>query len=265
MILDQIAADTRLRVEAKKKEISLEEVKRDTQSMEKNTGFPFETALRKPDLSFICEVKKASPSKGIIAEEFPYLQIAKEYYEAGADAISCLTEPKYFLGKDEYLKEIAKEVKIPVLRKDFVVDEYQIYEAKILGASAVLLICAILEEEQLKVYLQIAKELGLSALVEAHDEKEIKQAVRAGAKIIGVNNRNLKDFSVNVGNSTNLRNFVPPEILFVAESGIKGPEDIAALRKNKVDAVLIGETMMRSPDKAKMLRFLKGEEHHEES
>lgn len=265
MILDQIAADTRLRVEAKKKEISLEEVKRDAQSMEKNTGFPFETALRKPDLSFICEVKKASPSKGIIAEEFPYLQIAKEYDEAGVDAISCLTEPKYFLGKDEYLKEIAKEVKIPVLRKDFVVDEYQIYEAKILGASAVLLICAILEEEQLKVYLQIAKELGLSALVEAHDEKEIKQAVRAGAKIIGVNNRNLKDFSVNVGNSTNLRNFVPPEILFVAESGIKGPEDIAALRKNKVDAVLIGETMMRSPDKAKMLRFLKGEEHHEES
>ena len=145
------------------------------------------------------------------------------------------------------------------------IHEYQIYEAKILGASAVLLICAILEEEQLKVYLQIAKELGLSALVEAHDEKEIKQAVRAGAKIIGVNNRNLKDFSVNVGNSTNLRNFVPPEILFVAESGIKGPEDIAALRKNKVDAVLIGETMMRSPDKAKMLRFLKGEEHHEES
>ena len=211
MILDQIAADTRLRVEAKKKEISLEEVKRDAQSMEKNTG------------------------------------------------------PKYFLGKDEYLKEIAKEVKIPVLRKDFVVDEYQIYEAKILGASAVLLICAILEEEQLKVYLQIAKELGLSALVEAHDEKEIKQAVRAGAKIIGVNNRNLKDFSVNVGNSTNLRNFVPPEILFVAESGIKGPEEIKALRENKVDAVLIGETMMRSPDKAKMLRFLKGEEHHEES
>ena len=265
MILDQIAADTRLRVEAKKKEISLEEVKRDAQRMEKNTGFPFETALRKPDLGFICEVKKASPSKGIIAEEFPYLQIAKEYNEAGADAISCLTEPKYFLGKDEYLKEIAKEVKIPVLRKDFVVDEYQIYEAKILGASAVLLICAILEEEQLKVYLQIAKELGLSALVEAHDEKEIKQAVRAGAKIIGVNNRNLKDFSVNVGNSTNLRNFVPPEILFVAESGIKGPEEIKALRKNKVDAVLIGETMMRSPDKAKMLRFLKGEEHHEES
>ena len=155
MILDQIAADTRLRVEAKKKEISLEEVKRDAQRMEKNTGFPFETALRKPDLGFICEVKKASPSKGIIAEEFPYLQIAKEYNEAGADAISCLTEPKYFLGKDEYLKEIAKEVKIPVLRKDFVVDEYQIYEAKILGASAVLLICAILEEEQLKVYLQI--------------------------------------------------------------------------------------------------------------
>lgn len=265
MILEQIAADTRIRVEEKKKELALEKVKEKAESMEKHTGFPFEQALKKSDLSFICEVKKASPSKGIIAEEFPYLQIAKEYEMAGADAISCLTEPKYFLGKDEYLKEIAKEVKIPVLRKDFVVDEYQIYEAKVLGASAVLLICAILEEEQLKEYIQIANNLGLSALVEAHDEQEIEVAIRAGAKIIGVNNRNLKDFSVNVGNSTSLRNLVPSEILFVAESGIKGPEDIEALRKNQVDAVLIGETMMRSPDKSKMLQFLKGEESHEES
>lgn len=265
MILDQIAADTRLRVEAKKKEISLEEVKRDAQSMEKNTGFPFETALRKPDLSFICEAKKASPSKGIIAEEFPYLQIAKEYDEAGADAISCLTEPKYFLGKDEYLKEIAKEVKIPVLRKDFVVDEYQIYEAENIRCKCCTFDLCDFRRRTVKSLSSNCKSLVLSALVEAHDEKEIKQAVRVGAKIIGVNNRNLKDFSVNVGNSTNLRNFVPPEILFVAESGIKGPEEIKALRKNKVDAVLIGETMMRSPDKAKMLRFLKGEEHHEES
>ena len=277
-ILNEIAAKTKERIQKEKLEIPEKDLiqmiqKRkvqillhpEQQSITSRTPHSFYQALKKEGMSYICEVKKASPSKGIIAEEFPYLQIAKEYNEAGADAISCLTEPKYFLGKDEYLKEIAKEVKIPVLRKDFVVDEYQIYEAKILGASAVLLICAILEEEQLKVYLQIAKELGLSALVEAHDEKEIKQAVRAGAKIIGVNNRNLKDFSVNVGNSTNLRNFVPPEILFVAESGIKGPEEIKALRENKVDAVLIGETMMRSPNKAKMLRFLKGEEHHEES
>ena len=264
-ILNEIAAKTRERVAQLKIQKPLEQIKKQAEDMNAETGFPFEKAIAGQGLSFICEVKKASPSKGIIAEEFPYLQIAKEYDEAGADAISCLTEPKNFLGKDEYLKAKANEVKIPVLRKDFVVDEYQIYEAKILGASAVLLICAILEEEQLRTYLQIAKELGLSALVEAHDEKEIKQAVRAGAKIIGVNNRNLKDFSVNVGNSTNLRNFVPPEILFVAESGIKGPEEIKALRKNKVDAVLIGETMMRSPDKAKMLRFLKGEEYHEES
>ena len=204
-------------------------------------------------------MKKASPSKGIIAEDFPYLDIAREYEVAGADAISCLTEPKYFLGRDSYLKEIAETVKIPVLRKDFVVEEYQIYEAKVLGAGAVLLICALIEPELLKRYIQVCDTLGLSALVEAHDEKEISHAVWAGARVIGVNNRNLKDFSVDVGNSTKLRALAPKEVLFVAESGIKGPEDIVRLKENEVDAVLIGETLMKSRDKKKMLSYLKGE------
>lgn len=259
MILEQIARDTEIRVTKQKKIMPLGILKKKAYQCDTETGFPFEKALGKEELSFICEVKKASPSKGIIAEEFPYLKIAKEYEEAGADAISCLTEPKYFLGADSYLEEIAANVKIPVLRKDFVVEEYQIYEAKILGASAVLLICAITEPVLLKRYIQVCDSLGLSALVEAHDEKEISHALWAGARVIGVNNRNLKDFSVDVGNSTRLRALAPPEVLFVAESGIKGPEDIRILKENQVDAVLIGETLMKSPDKKKMLSYLKGE------
>ena len=259
MILEQIARDTEIRVTQQKKKVPLGTLKKAAYQMETDTGFPFEKALAKEGLSFICEVKKASPSKGIIAEDFPYLDIAKEY-EAAADAVSCLTEPKYFLGADSYLKEIAENVKIPVLRKDFVVEEYQIYEAKVLGASAVLLICALIEPVLLKRYIQVCDTLGISALVEAHDEKEISHAVWAGARVIGVNNRNLKDFSVDVGNSTRLRALAPKEILFVAESGIKGPEDIARLKENEVNAVLIGETLMKSRDKKKMLSYLKGED-----
>lgn len=260
MILEQIARDTEIRVTQQKKKVPLGTLKKAAYQMETDTGFPFEKALAKEGLSFICEVKKASPSKGIIAEDFPYLDIAKEYEAAGADAVSCLTEPKYFLGADSYLKEIAENVKIPVLRKDFVVEEYQIYEAKALGASAVLLICALIEPVLLKRYIQVCDTLGISALVEAHDEKEISHAVWAGARVIGVNNRNLKDFSVDVGNSTRLRALAPKEILFVAESGIKGPEDIARLEENEVNAVLIGETLMKSRDKKKMLSYLKGED-----
>ena len=260
MILEQIARDTEIRVTQQKKKVPLGTLKKAAYQMETDTGFPFEKALAKEGLSFICEVKKASPSKGIIAEDFPYLDIAKEYEAAGADAVSCLTEPKYFLGADSYLKEIAENVKIPVLRKDFVVEEYQIYEAKALGASAVLLICALIEPVLLKRYIQVCDTLGLSALVEAHDEKEISHAVWAGARVIGVNNRNLKDFSVDVGNSIRLRALAPKEILFVAESGIKGPEDIARLKENEVNAVLIGETLMKSSDKKKMLSYLKGED-----
>lgn len=256
MILDEIAAKTAERVKDEKKLISLETVRRDAEAMSADTGYPFERALAADGLSFICEVKKASPSKGIIAEDFDYLGIAKDYEAAGAAAISCLTEPFWFKGSDAYLEEISKNVSIPVLRKDFTVDEYMIYRAKLIGASAVLLICSILSPAQLKEYYSIASSLGLSALVEAHDEKEVGMALDAGAKIIGVNNRNLKDFTVDINNSVNLRKLVPPEVLYVSESGMKTPEDIARLYKNGVNAVLIGETLMRSPDKRKMLDTL---------
>lgn len=259
MILDEIAAKTRIRVEESKKKVSPEEMKSMAEKMNPNTGFPFEEKLRQPGVSFICEVKKASPSKGVIAPEFDYKAIAEEYRSAGADAMSVLTEPDYFLGSIEYLREIAGEhMGIPLLRKDFTVDEYMIYEAKVAGASAVLFICALLDEETIRKYIGICDSLGLSALVEAHDEEEIQTAVAAGARMIGVNNRNLKDFTVDIRNGLRLREKVPADILFVAESGIRTREDIAELEKGNVNAVLIGETLMRSPDKKAMLDKLKG-------
>lgn len=220
--------------------------------------FPFEKALSKPGLSFICECKKASPSKGIIADDFPYIQIAREYEAAGADAISVLTEPKWFLGSDSYLKEITSSVGIPCIRKDFTVDEYMIYEAVLLGASAVLLIVSILSPEKLSEYIRICDRLGLSSLVEAHDESEVRTALDAGARIIGVNNRNLKDFSVDVSNSGKLRRLIPEDVIFVSESGVGGREDIRRLEDIGADAVLIGETLMRAPDKKRKLDELKG-------
>lgn len=258
-ILEVIAEATRKRVAESKKIISLSGIKRKALMMNSQTGFPFEKALSEGDITFICECKKASPSKGIIAEEFPYLEIAKSYEKAGAGAISVLTEPEWFKGSTLYLEEIAKAVSIPCLRKDFTVDEYMIYEAKTLGASAVLLICAILSEKEIREYIEICDTLGLSALVEAHDEDEIATAVRAGARIIGVNNRNLKDFTVDIHNSERLRKLVPQEVLFVAESGIKTAEDIDVLRKAGVNAVLIGETLMRADNKKEMLDTLRGE------
>lgn len=245
-ILEEIAEKTRKRVAESKEKKPLEQIKKEAFALETDTDFPFEKALKKEGISFICEVKKASPSKGLIAPDFPYLNIAKTYEEAGARAISVLTEPYYFQGANEYLTEISKTVSLPLLRKDFTVDEYMIYEAKVIGASAVLLICSLLEEDILKKYIQIADSLGLTALVEAHDEKEVAQAVAAGARVIGVNNRDLKTFTVDIKNSIRLRRLVPEEILFVSESGIKQPEDIQELARNKVNAALIGETMMRS-------------------
>lgn len=220
--------------------------------------FAFEKALKTKDIAFICECKKASPSKGIIAEDFPYLQIAKAYEMAGADCISVLTEPKWFLGSNKYLEQIAGSVSIPCLRKDFTVDAYMIYEAKVLGASAVLLICSILSEEQIKEYIGICDELGLSALVEAHDETEVQVALNAGARIIGVNNRNLKDFSVDTDNSRRLRERIPRDVLFVSESGVGSAEDVEKLRQIGADAVLIGETLMRAADKKAKLGELRG-------
>lgn len=252
-ILDQLAEHARERVAASKSIRPLEQVRAEAQALPKG-DFPFEKALSREGLSFICECKKASPSKGIIAEDFPYLQIAKEYEEAGADCISVLTEPKWFLGSDEYLKEITSAVSTPCIRKDFTVDEYMIYEAKILGASAVLLICSILGMEQIRGYIGICDELGLSALVEAHDEAEVKTALEAGARIIGVNNRNLKDFSVDTGNSMRLKELVGDDVIFVSESGVKDASDVALLKKAGVDAVLVGEALMRAADKKQMLR-----------
>ena len=255
-ILEQLAAHAKQRVAEKMKNKSLEEIKKEACNMPRG-DFEFEKALRKNDIAFICECKKASPSKGVIAESFDYLQIAKDYEKAGADCISVLTEPKWFLGSDDYLKEIANTINIPCIRKDFTVDEYMIYEAKLLGAKAILLICAILNQSQIKHYIDICDELGISALVEAHDEAEIKMAVKAGARIIGVNNRNLKDFSVDTANSKRLRQMIPGDIIFVSESGIGSNEDIKELRDAKVDAVLIGETLMKADDKTAKLKELR--------
>ncbi|MGN0961987.1 MAG: indole-3-glycerol phosphate synthase TrpC [Clostridia bacterium] len=256
-ILHTIAAHAEERVAKAKKQKAPREIKAEAELLPKD-DFPFEKALKAPDISFICECKKASPSKGLIAPDFPYLQIAKEYENAGAAAISVLTEPKWFLGKDAYLREIADEVSIPCLRKDFTVDEYMIYEAKLLKAKAVLLICALSDKEDLQKYIGICDSLGLSALVEAHNEEEIKKALSAGARIIGVNNRNLKDFSVDTENSKRLRSLVPPEILFVSESGVSSAADIASLREAGADAVLIGEALMRAEDKKAKLAELRG-------
>ena len=256
-ILDQLAAHAMKRTAEAKKIIPAEEMRARAFALP-NGDFSFERALRTPDLAFICECKKASPSKGLIAPDFPDLAIARDYEAAGADCISVLTEPKWFLGSDEYLREIASQVNIPCLRKDFTVDEYMIYEAKVLGASAVLLICSILTEEQLRQYISLCDELGLSALVEAHDEAETKTAVRAGARIIGVNNRNLKDFSVDTENSLRLREIIPEHVLFVSESGIRNAGDVKRLREIGADAVLVGETLIRAGDKKAKLEELRG-------
>lgn len=256
-ILDKLAAHAAERVAAAKERISSDEIRAKALSLPAGS-FEFENALKKDDIAFICECKKASPSKGIIAEDFPYLQIAEEYEKAGADCISVLTEPKWFLGSDEYLREITEKVSIPCIRKDFTVDEYMIYEAKLLGAKAVLLICSILSPQQIKEYITICDKLGISALVEAHDEREVRTAVNSGARIVGVNNRNLTDFSVDTGNSRRMRELVPENIIFVSESGVRDANDIDLLRKAGANAVLIGETLMRSEDKQAKLAELRG-------
>lgn len=262
MILDEIAKKTRERIAEEKRKVSLADMRtlaEETKARQSAAAvFSFEAALARPGMSFICEVKKASPSKGVIAENFPYVEIAREYESAGADAVSVLTEPFYFRGCNEYLSRIRQEVALPLLRKDFTVDEYMIYQAKAIGADAVLLICALLSPAQLSEYGGLARDLGLSALVEAHDEREIERALSAGARIIGVNNRNLKDFTVDIDNSVRLRELIPGDVLFVSESGMRTRADIARLEENGTDGVLIGETLMRSTDKRKLLGELRG-------
>jgi len=262
LILDKIIEATKIRVAQEKQIESLDSVKAVALALPSDTGFPFEAALRQQDFNFICEVKKASPSKGIIAEHFPYLDIAKEYEVAGAAAISVLTEPDFFKGDKKYLQEIASTVKIPVLRKDFIIDEYQIYQAKVWGASAILLICACLDVPTLTKFRELADSLGLSSLVEAHDEHEVQMAIDCGARIIGVNNRNLKDFTVDVQNSVRLRNLVQDDVIFVSESGLETPEDIQVLRDNNIGVALMGETFMRSPNKVEKLAYLYGSTYY---
>ena len=272
-ILQKIADRTYERVALNKKRYPMEQIREDAMTARATDGvvnalarvygkpklaFPFEMALHSDDIAFIAEVKRASPSKGIITEKFPYLQIAKDYEAAGAAAISVLTEPFWFKGDDDYLREIAEVVRIPILRKDFVIDEYMIYEAKLMGASAVLLICALLDLRMLVYYIEIAHGLGLSALVEVHDATEIDMALRAEARVIGVNNRCLKTFEVDISLSERLKKMVPPNVLFVSESGLSTPEDIQRLREISADAALIGESFMRSEDKISALKHLRG-------
>ncbi|MBO6107937.1 MAG: indole-3-glycerol phosphate synthase TrpC [Eubacterium sp.] len=260
-ILDELAAHAVERVAAARFDIDPEEMGRRAYESEPGTH-EFMKALSKDGLSFICECKKASPSKGVIAPEFPYLDIAKDYEAAGADAISVLTEPKWFMGKDKYLKDISQNVGLPCLRKDFTVDAYMIYEAKVLGASAVLLIVSILDKLRIRDYLNVCDGLGLDALVEIHDEREADIALDAGAGIIGVNNRNLKDFTVDTENSAKLRRMIPEDVIFVSESGIRGSDDVKRAVDIGADAVLIGETLMRAPDKKQMLDSLRREILH---
>ena len=255
-ILEEIAEKTRERIRKEKLQLPLEQLKALAEKAPQQPSFL--EALKKTGMSYICEVKKASPSKGLIAADFPYLEIAKEYEAAGASAISCLTEPFYFMGSDTYLREITETVDIPVLRKDFTVDKYMIYQAKAFGAAAVLLICAILNDQELLEYRELAETLGMDALIEAHDEEEVARALKAGAKIVGVNNRDLKTFKVDMNNSIRLRNLAPDNVVFVSESGIKNAGDIAILERNRVGAVLIGETLMRSPKKREALEELNG-------
>lgn len=258
MILDRIADSTKIRVENLKKQAPFDFVKNEALNLTNNSPFAFEKAVKKGELTFICEIKKSSPSKGLISENFPYIDIAKDYEAAGAGAISVLTEPEFFLGSDQYLKDVKKTVSIPVLRKDFTIDPYQIYEAALIGADCVLLICALLDTDTLKAYIEIADSLGLSCLVEAHDETEVKSAMEAGSRIIGVNNRNLKTFEVDITNSVRLRKLVPQSISFVSESGIRNAQDISVLRQIGANAVLIGETLMRSGDIGAELAKLRG-------
>ena len=256
-ILDKLADLSRERAKREQETVSAEELREQAKALGKGNGEAFLSALKKPGISFICEIKKASPSKGLISPDFPYLKIAEAYEQAGADCISCLTEPEYFLGSDDIFREVREKVNLPMLRKDFTVCEYQLDQARVMGANAALLIVSLMDERTLAAYLEHCEELGIAALVETHDEEEIRTAVSAGAKIIGVNNRNLKDFSVDFGNAARLRDRIPPECIYVAESGVRTPEDMQRLRRIGADAALIGETLMRAEDPAETLKSLR--------
>ena len=255
-ILQEIAGRTKERVEAQKKILPIKKIME--MIYPADSCFPFEKALRSEDIAFICEVKKASPSKGIIAEKFPYLDIAREYEQAGAAAVSVLTEPEYFMGSDSCLSGIRAAITIPILRKDFTIDPFQIKQSASLGADAILLICAILTEQQLTAFIKEADKHSLSCLVEAHNEHEVDMALKSGARIVGANNRDLGTFTIDTNNSIKLKKLIPDDVIFVSESGVKNAGDIELLRQNGINAALIGETLMRSPDKKAKLAELRG-------
>lgn len=251
MILTQIIQSTKERVAKCQKELPLSVLREQAENLHKAKPYTrsFENALRVENrLSFICEIKKASPSKGVINETFPYLDIARAYEKAGANAISCLSEPQYFLGSDEIFTQVREICSIPMLRKDFTIDPYMIYQAKVMGADALLLIVSALDSVQLREFYALAESLGLCVLVETHTGKEIEQALDIDARIIGVNNRDLHTFSVDVQRSLELRPLVPESKVFVSESGISSVQDLRKLQEARVDSVLIGEWFMKAQE-----------------
>ncbi len=252
-ILDKITAKTKERIVF----LDGEKLKNKAYSCDKG-NFPFYDAIKKDGISIIAEIKHASPSKGIITDDFDVRKISQEYKLAQVDCISVLTEPYFFMGDNSYVEIAKHEAKKPVLRKDFIIDEVQIYESKVIGADCILLISAILDMEKLKKFSYIAETIGLNCLVECHNEKEIELAIKSSAKIIGVNNRDLTTFDVDINNSLRLRKYVPSDILFVSESGIKTKKDMDKLKEIKTDGVLIGETFMRSNNKVNQIKLLKG-------
>lgn len=246
MILDEIVEKRKIQLECEKAAADFETVKKAAEKLDRQC-ISFKSALAKPDrLSVISEVKKASPSKGLIRPNFDPVKIAKEYETCGADAVSCLTEEHYFQGSSEYFKAIRQAIGLPMIRKDFIIDEYQIYEARLMGADAILLIAAVLGDEKLKRFGDIAHSLGLDILAETHDESELERVLALDFDIIGINNRNLKTFEVTLETTAKLAGMIPEGKVIVSESGIRDNADMKAVRGYGADAVLIGETLMRS-------------------
>lgn len=259
MIIDDIVASTFERVAENKKRNSIDKLARLAFEKPINKDYPFEKALRnKANLAYIMEIKRCVPTKGEITRNFDYKSIAKEYEDIGATAISVMTEPDYFKGDDDFLAEIARIVKIPVLRDDFIVDEYMVYESKLLGADAITLICSVLDEITLMRCLNLAENLGMSAVVEAHSSMQVKKALRVGAKIIAVNNCDLRNFEIDMNNSLELQKMIPEDVIFISRSGVKTYQDICKLEENNVNAVMVGEVLMRSHDKRKTFEILQG-------
>jgi len=259
MILDKIIEQKKLEITKEKQELPLSDIKNQLQNsnIPKNSFIAkIESDIAKNNIAIIAEVKKASPSKGIIREDFDHLEIAKIYENSGASSISVLTDEKFFQGSKEYLTQIKKEVNLPLLRKDFIIDPYQIYQAKLIGADCILLIMSILSEEEAINLEKIAIENDLDVLVEVHNEEELQKALKLQTKLIGINNRNLKNMTINVNNSINLSKNIPQDKIIICESGISDKDDIKLMQENNINCFLIGELFMRQNDIGKKLQEL---------